>query len=214
MKESKMTIFTDSQIPQDGLAENYEMLKELGDCYVSVKKYDQAQQCYDRAAELDPDNAGPYVGIGTIAFQQGHLNEAQNAFKVAVRLDSGSAKAFCGLAAIYQLREQYDQAFDLYLRCLEIDTDNMTALLGLFQTSCQMGSFSKVIHYLEVYRKMHPKDTAVMFCLATLYIKDHQPFQARQTLYDILAIEPANTEAIDLLEEAEHMLGQTGKIGA
>lgn len=209
-----MTIFTESPIPEEGLTENYDMLKELGDCYVSVKNYSQAQQCYDRAAEIDPDNAGPYIGIGAIAFQKGRLNEAQNAFKVALRLDPKSAKAFCGIAAIYQLREQYAQAFDLYLKCLEIDTDNMTALLGLFQTSCQMGSFSKVIHYLEVYLQMHPDDTAVMFCLATLYIKDHQPCQAREVLHEILAVEPANTEAIDLLEEAEHMLGQTRKIGA
>jgi Tfp pilus assembly protein PilF len=100
------------------------------------------------------------------------------------------------------------EAFDLYLRCLDIDSDNMTALLGLFQVSCEMGSFSRVIDYLKVYLNIHPGDVSVMFCLATLYMKDQQVPLAKQLLEDILQLDPKNTDAQDLLEEAEHVLAQ------
>jgi cytochrome c-type biogenesis protein CcmH/NrfG len=74
-----------------------------------------------------------------------------------------------------------------------------------------MGSFAKVICYLEVYLSMHPGDTSVMFALAALYLKDRRAEQSRTTLLDLLALEPANRDAAGLLEEVEHALAQTGR---
>ena len=108
----------------------------------------------------------------------------------------------------YQQIQEFSEAFDHYLKCLELDIDNLTALLGLFQTSCLMGSFSKVIHYLEVYLDMHPDDTSVLFCLATLYMKDSSLFQSKKTLLDILRIEPENIDSANLLEEVEYLIAQ------
>jgi tetratricopeptide (TPR) repeat protein len=124
-------------------------------------------------------------------------------------LDADCAKAYAGLAMVAQQRGDYKQAFELYLKCLERDADNLTALLGLFQTSCQMGSFGKIIYYLQVYLNMHPGDTSIMFTLAALYMKEGRLKKSRQILGDVLTLEPANTDAADLLEEVEHGLAQT-----
>ena len=97
----------------------------------------------------------------------------------------------------------------MYLKCLELDTDNLMALLGLFQTSCQMGSFAEITHYLEVYLDMHPGDTSVMFPLAALYTKDGQLDKSRKVLLDLLALDENHKDAIDLLEEVENVLAQT-----
>ena len=88
-----------------------------------------------------------------------------------------------------------------------------TALLGLFQMSCQMGSFSRVIDYLQTYLTLHPADTAVMFCLATLYQREKLYDRARQLLQDILLLEPAHQDARNLLEETQNSLNlpQMGK---
>jgi len=78
--------------------------------------------------------------------------------------------------------------------------------------SCQMGSFARVIDYLNVYLDSHPGDTAVMFCLATLYVKEDKPQQARHLLEDILTLEPHHNDACNLLEEVEHMQAQTAGV--
>jgi tetratricopeptide (TPR) repeat protein len=124
-------------------------------------------------------------------------------------LDPNCAKAYAGLAMVYQQKQNYQQAFELYMKCLEIDGDNITALLGLFQTSCQIGSFAKIIYYLQAYLDTHPRDTAVMFCLAALYIKEGRLLQSQKILRGILALDQANQEAANLLEEVEHLLSQT-----
>ncbi|MDI9430181.1 MAG: tetratricopeptide repeat protein [Sedimentisphaerales bacterium] len=190
--------------------QHYEVLRELGDCYTSVGNYVQAQRCYEKAASIGPDEPGPYIGLGAAALQTGRCEDAEIAFRVACRLDPNCAKAYAGLAMVAQQRKEYPSSFDLYMKSLELDTDNITALLGLFQVSCEMGSFAKVIHYLQVYLDMHPGDTSVMFALAALYLKDNRPEEARRMLLDLLILEPMNNDAKNLLEEVEHCLVPTG----
>lgn len=203
-----MGLTSERRVEQPNCTQHYEVLQELGDCYTSVGDYTQAQRYYEKAASLGPDEPEPYVGLGVVALQRDLLDDAEIAFRVACRLNPGCAKAYAGLAMVSQQRQDYQQAFDLYMKSLELDADNITALLGLFQTSCQMGSFAKVIHYLELYLNMHPGDTSVMFSLAALYMRDGRLEQSRKTLLDVLTLDPDNQDAADLLEEVEHGLAQ------
>lgn len=204
----------DAKQQQDS-TQDYGVIQELGDCYASVGNYEDAQKCYTKAAGLEPDEPGPYVGLGVVALQSanGGLDDAEIAFRVARRLDAGCSKAYAGLAMVAQQRADYKKAFDMYLKCLELDIDNLVALLGLFQTSCQMGSFAKVIHYLELYLNMHPGDTSVMFPLAALYMKDCRLERAQKILLELLVLDPDNNDAAGLLEEVEHCLAKARQKG-
>lgn len=204
-----MDVTQDNIVEEVDSTQHYEVLQELGCCYTSVGDFVQAERCYEKAALLGPDEPGPYVGLGVVALQKNLPDDAEIAFKVACRLDVNCAKAYAGLGLLAQQRADYKRAFEMYLKCLELDTDNLTALLGLFQTSCQMGSFAKVIHYLEVYLNMHPADTSVMFSLAALYMKDGRFEQSQKILLDVLALDPGNKDAANLLEEVEYSLAQT-----
>jgi Flp pilus assembly protein TadD len=208
----KRPITTDTEqnvlVEQHNSTQHYEVLMELGDCLTSVGKYDEAQQHYEKAALLSTDAAGPYVGLGVIAMQKNKLEDADIAFRVACRLDPNCARAYAGLAMISQQQTHYTQAFKMYLKCLELESDNLTALLGLFQTSCQMGSFEKIIHYLQVYLDMHPGDISVMFALAALYMKDGRGAESREILRNVLALEPGHKDAANLLEEVERGIVQ------
>ena len=203
-----MDMTQENSIAEHNSNQHYEVLRELGDCYTTVGRYEQAQRYYEKAASLGPDEPGPYVGLGVVALQKNQLDDAEIAFRVACRLAPDCAKAYTGLAMVFQQRQDYQQAFDLYMKSLELDSDNITALLGLFQTSCKMGSFAKVIHYLQVYLDMHPADTSVMFSLAALYVKDGRLERSKRILLDVLALDPANQDAANLLEEVEHTMAQ------
>jgi superkiller protein 3 len=202
----------DTEQQQDS-TESYEVVQELGDCYTSVGNYAEAHKCYEKAAGLGPDEPGPYVGLGVLALQQNQLDDAEISFRVACRLDANCSKAYAGLAMVKQQRGDYQQAFEMYLKCLELDVDNLIALLGLFQTSCQMGSFAKVIHYLELYLNMHPGDTSVMFPLAALYMKDGRLEHSKKILLEMLTLDADNKDAANLLEEVEHGLAKAKQAG-
>lgn len=207
-----MDITNKNVVQQHDSTQHYETLQEIADCYASVGNYKQAQKCYEKAANLAPDAPEPYVGLGVVALQNNQLDEAEIAFRIACRLDANCAKAYAGLGMVAQQRSDYKQAFEMYLKCLELDTDNLIALLGLFQTSCQMGSFEKVTHYLEVYLNMHPGDTSVMFPLAALYMKDNRLEESGKVLLDILTLDENHKDAANLLEEVEHYLAQKNQM--
>ncbi len=194
---------------QHDSTQHYEVLQELGDCHNTLGDYAQAQKYYEQAATLAPDEPGPYVGLGVIALQKNRLDDAETAFRVACRLDPQCVKGYAGLAITAQQRTDYKRAFEMYLKCLELDSDNLIALLGLFQASCEMGSFSEITHYLEVYLDIHPGDTSVMFPLASLYMKDGRFDESKKILLDLLALDEKHQDAIALLEEVEHSLTQT-----
>jgi tetratricopeptide (TPR) repeat protein len=193
---------------QHDSTQHYEVLQELGDCYASVGNYSQAQEYYEKAAVLSPDEAGPYIGLGVVALQKNLLDDAEIAFRVACRLNTNCAKAYAGFAMVAQQKADYKRAFEMYLKSLELDTDNLVALLGLFQTSCQMGSFAKVTHYLKMYLNMHPGDTSVMFPLAALYMKDGKFEESKNILLNLLSLDENHKDAANLLEEVEHSLAQ------
>lgn len=203
-----MDITQENSMEERNCTQHYEVLQELGDCYTSIGDYARAQRYYEKAASLGPDEPGPYVGLGVVALQQNLFDDAEIAFRVACRLGPDCDKAYAGLAMVSQQRQDYQQAFELYMKSLELNIDNITALLGLFQTSCRMGSFAKIIYYLEVYLSMHPGDTCVMFSLAALYMRDDRLERSKKILLDILVLDPANKDAADLLEEIEHNLAK------
>ena len=209
-----MDIIENNRDQQCDSTQHYEVLQQLGDCHSYLGNYTEAQKYYEKATELGPDEPGPYVGLGVIALQKNLFDDAEIAFRVACRLDSSCAQAYAGLAMVAQQRTDYKQAFEMYLKCLQLDSDNLIAILGLFQTSCQMGSFAQVTHYLELYLNMHPGDTSVMFPLAALYMKDGRLEQSRKILLDLLALDTDNNDAANLLEEVEHSLAQTKQAAA
>ena len=192
---------------EEGLDMHYQVLKELGYCYAALNRHSDARRCYLEAAELAPEEAAPRVGLGVLALQQGHLDSAADSFNHARRINSACSEAYGGLAMVCQQRKDYPRAFDLYLKCLELNSDNLIALLGLFQASCQMGTFGKIIQFLELYLDRHPGDTSVLFCLATLYAREGKLAQAHQSLMTVLALEPDKVEAQRLLDEVERKLG-------
>lgn len=194
--------------------QHFEVMKELGDCYAAVGDSRLARQSYLQAADLEPDRPEPYVGLGIIAVQTGRLGEAEGAFETAAAKDARCGEAYGGLAMVRQQRLDYAGAFDMYLKCLELDTDNLVALLGLFQTSCQMGTFSRVIHYLNLYLDRHPGDTSVQFCLATLYAKEGQLAEAEDVLISVLALQPDNREAGQLLADVRKQIDEDQPAGA
>ena len=191
---------------EDPLTQHYCVMKETGDCYAAMAEFEQAEHYYAQAAALAPHRPDAHVGIGVVLLGAGRIDDSLRAFAEACRLDPHCAEAYNGMAMAYQQKEDYPPAQEMYLKCLELDVDNLTALLGLFQTCCQMGTFATITHYLELYLEKHPGDLAVLFCLATLYARDGRLLEAKEAVLNVLALQADKTEALDLLDELDRSL--------
>lgn len=135
------------------------------------------------------------VDVGASALTEGRLQEAADAFENAHSSDLRCFRASYGLALACQQKGDFSRAFQMYLKCLDLDGTSLPALLGLFQASLQTGSLGAVRQYLELNLEVTPGDTAIMFCLAALYLKQNRLDDAKKVLTDILITDPAYREA-------------------
>jgi tetratricopeptide (TPR) repeat protein len=188
--------------------EIYDQLLMDGNQCVEREDWPAARQCFRQAAVLCPDRPEPFVAMGVLAMQTQRNQAAMEAYRTALAIDENCVQAYAGLAMLHHEQQRHPQAFEMYLKCLELDGDNLLALLGLFQTSCQMGTFCKIIHYLEAFLDNHPDDHSVMFCLATLNAREGRLNQARQQLLTVLAGDKTNTDAATLLSEIDERIAR------
>ncbi|MCY2926952.1 MAG: hypothetical protein NT031_16265 [Planctomycetota bacterium] len=181
----------------------YDRLKDMGDCCTVAGDLGQAHEHYAQALACQPNRAEAHVALGAVAIAQTRPDDAKLHFRQALALDSRCSQAYAGLALIHQDAGDFRQAFDLYLRCLEFNGDHLLALLGLFQVSCQMGTFAMIVRYLKLYLQRHGDDVAVLFCLATLHARSGALKAAREVALRVLALDPAHTEARALLTQIQ-----------
>jgi tetratricopeptide (TPR) repeat protein len=67
----------------------------LGSVYASTGKLPEAQAEFEKAATLDPTNAGRYYfNVGAIMYNSGKMDEALTAFKKVISLDPKNADAY------------------------------------------------------------------------------------------------------------------------
>ena len=191
-------------------ASRCQVLTQLANCFAAGGNHDRAERWAHAALAAAPDQAGPYLALATLALERGATDQAERYYRVARELRPEHSEAHAALAMIRQQAGQYEEAFELYLDSLRCDTDNLVALLGLFQTSCQMGDFSQIIHYLELYLAGHDGDASVQFCLATLYARQGRLGEARDMTLKVLAAEPLKQDAVELLVELQDALAEAG----
>ncbi len=77
-------------------------------------KYDEAVRAYDKALEVDPQDAEAWNNKGIALGMQGRYNEALEAFGKAVEINSSYAEAWYNMGAIFDLQERYFRAIWAY----------------------------------------------------------------------------------------------------
>lgn len=89
---------------------NWEVLSSLGVVYDYEGNYEQAQQQYDAALFLDPENPTVLNNKALSLAQQGRLDEAVKTMKVATDQPSASAQARQNLALLMALKGDSEAA--------------------------------------------------------------------------------------------------------
>lgn len=111
--------------------------------------------------------------------------------------------------------EKYDRQVDAgkqailnFSKSLDINGDDLAALLGLFRVSKRMGKTTRIKHYLRQYLNRHPHDVAIMLCFASILITEDKYDDAQDVLTRILALDSCNETATCLIEELDYMKAQ------
>lgn len=175
---------------------DYEINKELGECYLFMGEYEKAKEYYEKAAENNTEFSAPQMGLATIAVQVGDLDTAIFHYQKALEIEKAD-NAFTGLGLIAMTREMHAEAFEYFKNALDLNAKNTVALGGMVQEAYALKRVADVVSYVENFYK-ETKDPQIKITLAGCLINLNKKEEAKALLEEALAELPDNEDAKDL----------------
>ena len=178
---------------------DYEINKELGECYLFMGDYDKAEEYYRKAASSNTQSAAPYLGLATVAVQRSELDKALILYQKAAAVDE-TDKALCGIGLVCMEQGKHEEAYTHFAKALGKAADNIVALNCLVREAYQLGRVEDVLPFLEDSLQTGVDAEAIRVTLAGCLIYLGRGDEARQHLEAVLGANPANANAKELFE--------------
>lgn len=179
---------------------DYEINKELGECYLFMGELDKAEDYYRKAASSNGIHPDPYLGLATIAVQRGDLEGALTLYTKAHGIDAND-KTFAGMGLVKMERGEKEDAFSLFLEALVRNPENMVALLSIIRLGHELEKLQQILAPLENYLSINPGKNEVRYSLAGCLVCLDRKDEAQAQLEQIIAADPDFAPAQELLAQ-------------
>jgi len=110
-----------------------QIYEKLGWVYSKEKNWSRAVEALQKAAALDPKNAGPLNNLGNIYFLVGDRENAIKFWNRSLAINPGQVDSRLNLATAYYYKGRLKEASDQLREVLKIDPHNKNALVMLKQ---------------------------------------------------------------------------------
>jgi tetratricopeptide (TPR) repeat protein len=181
---------------------DYEINKELGECYLFMGDLDKAEEYYQKAMNSNGVHPDPYMGLATIAVHRGDLENAYAFYRKAANVEA-SDKSLSGMAMIEMERGEHAKAFDHFSQALEHNPENMVALYSLIRLGHAIERLDEVEPHLVNYLAIDPLKHDIRYALAGCLVKAGRDADAKAQLAMILEHEPGHSCAVELKDHLE-----------
>lgn len=178
---------------------DYEINKELGECYLFMGELDKAEEYYKKAVGSNGVHPDPYLGLATVAVQRGALDDAILMYEKAHKIEP-TDKSLSGIALIRMENGQQAEAFSMFIEALEINPENMVALFSLIRLAHELDRTAEIVPHLENYLEIDESKHEVRYSLAGCYVVLDQKDKAQEQLEKILEMSPDFEAASEMLE--------------
>lgn len=178
---------------------DYEINKELGECYLFMGDFDKAEEYYRKAATDNAKSAAPFMGLATVAVQRSELDKALVLYHKAASIEE-TDKALCGIGLVHMEKGEHEEAFKYFVRALDKSSSNIVALNCLVREAYQTQQVELTIPYLEAALAETEEKEAVRVTLAGCLIYLDRNEEAKKHLENVLYDNPGNISARELFE--------------
>ncbi len=176
---------------------DYEINKELGECYLFMGDMDKAEEYYKKAASSNGIHPDPYLGLATVAVQRGDLPKALILYRKAAGIEAND-KAMAGMGLVEMELGQHHEALEHFQAALRLNQDNAIAVFGLVQTGFALERLEDVLSSLNEVLDAAPHKNDVRFSVAGCLTKLGRAEAAVAQLEIILQQDPHNGPAREL----------------
>ncbi len=178
---------------------DYEINKELGECYLFMGELDKAETYYEKAIQANPEFSAPFVGLATIAIQNGDLDKALELYKKGVEAEYNE-KALAGIGLVLMEKGLVQEAFEKFAEALNHCADNVVALSCIVRIAYAENKIIEVVPFLQRAIEVSDENFNNSITLAGCFVSLDRNPEAIAILEAIMEKAPECFEAKELLD--------------
>ena len=190
------------------------MLEHVGQDYVLLGDWDDADKWTLRAVQMNPADADAWYSLGRIRYSEQRFSDALSCFKKALELSPKSVKIENNLGLAYQAMNQADAAVAAYRQAIEWqdqgprDQLSEQPLLNLGIVLLHRGDLTEAHALLTKASTLAPTDPGIHEQLGHLYLQKGDYEEAEQELKRACELDPKSSSLHFLLGQAYRHLGK------
>jgi len=206
--ENLETLWTDTvaQNPNCWLGHN-----NLGDVLSKKGRVDEAMVQYQKALEIDPNDAQAYSNLGAALFQKGQVDEAIEEYQKALKIDPDLAQAHNNLGNALLSRGRVDEAIAHYQKALEINPNIAQAHYDLGLALFRKGQVDEAMVQFQKTLEINPNIVQAHNNLGNALAQKGQVDEAIAQYQKALEINPNYVQAHNNLGNALAQKGQVNE---
>ncbi len=155
-----------------------------------------AEQCYRKALELKPDDAGVIANLGTIHVCAQDFDKGEELYRRAIELDPKLAKAYWMLGNLLKKKGNEEEAEKYHNQALEIQPDllGVKNYMDLGAVQSGRGEHEKALKFLTRAAELQPNNKVILMQLARTLWQLERYEEAIQHLTKLTELHPDNPE--------------------
>ena len=183
----------------------------LAQYYQLLKNDSVAQQCYLKAAELEPDNSTFLETVAQSYISQKEYHKAITAVEQLYNQDKSREELLEMLYELYQQTDDNEKAIEVLNRIEAAEGNCFCKASATTEIYTKMGKAKAAISEMEALARQYPNDLNYKGMYADMLLRNDREQQALELYNEILAEEPDNTRAQVSLRSYFKVQGETEK---
>jgi tetratricopeptide (TPR) repeat protein len=179
------------------------VLQLLAELYVRAKRYDDAEPLYEIGSKLYPAESRWQAGLAYIALQAGEREKLGSILERLSLLDADDPSPRKKLASMALEDHDWGRAVRFAWMTLHIDVADAEAHAMLGDACAGQSKWADAADEYRTVLQLKPNDRSAPLKLARAYRSAGQREDAIETAQQLLARDPENREARELLDELE-----------
>lgn len=208
LKEKELDLFKKKHsIPENNLSEND--LVALGDFYMQVKQYGEAEKIYKKTIEINSECSDAYVKLGNIYYRWGNYHEAEKCNKKAIELNPRNDWAYFQLGQTYTGQKgQKNRAMNMMKKAIKINPRNDWAYLNLALRYNGEGKWEEAENMFRKVIEINPQNEGVYYDFGSLYIRRGLYGKAKDIFIKAMEVFPDDDRIYGALALCYRRLGE------
>jgi cytochrome c-type biogenesis protein CcmH/NrfG len=179
------------------------VLELLADLRFRGEQYDEARSLYELGRKFYPADSKWVAGLARVALKTHNREALRDGLEKLGRLDADDPTARKKLASMAVEDKDWEQVARYASMTLHIDVADVEAHAMLADALAALQKWPDAVDEYRLIRQLQPNDRSVLLKLAKALRGAGGRDAAIETVKELLAKEPENSEARELLKELE-----------